>query len=180
MLIQFKDSILILVDYQERLVPVIENGQCALEKSRLLLKTALRLSVPVLITEQYPKGLGPTTRKILDLAPQVSPIEKISFSAMQEGAFARALKDSGRRQVVIAGMETHVCLLQTAMDIHVSGYDLFLVRDACGSRRGEDKETAIARLAGQGVTVCTAEMVFFEWLHHAATPQFRDLLPLVK
>jgi len=180
MLIRSKNSVLILVDFQERLVPAIDNGAAAVEKACLLLKVARRLSVPLLITEQYPKGLGPTARVLRDLAPEVSPIEKITFSAMQEGAFVQALRDSGRQQVVIAGMETHVCLFQTAMDIHASGYDVFLVRDACGSRRPEDKETAIERLAGRGATTCTAEMVFFEWLQRAATPVFRELLPLVK
>ena len=180
MLLRQADSVLVLVDVQERLAPAIADADQVIEKTVTLLKAARRLAVPCLVSEQYPKGLGPTIPPLERLLNEGERFEKVHFSALRADPFRTQVETIGRSQAVLAGMETHVCLLQTAMDFLGRGVETFVVADACGSRRERDKTAALARMTAQGINVVTSEMVLFEWLERAATPDFRDLLGLIR
>ena len=172
-------SVLVVIDLQERLLVEFPTRQSVIEQSVRLVRVAHELAVPVLATEQYPKGLGPMEAPVTE-ALGVAPIEKVSFGCMGEPRFAEALKESGRRQLVIVGAETHVCVLQTALSALASGYEVFVVADAVASRRQEQYDAGLDRLRAAGVGVVTVEMVIFEWLGCAGTAEFKRVLPFIK
>ena len=177
MLIDRADSIFLVIDMQARLLPAIEGGEAILDRAMLLAETARRLGVPILATEQNPAGLGGT---VPALAAYVeAPIRKRHFNACAGSALLDRLSE-GRKTIVAAGAEAHVCVLQTALDLRRLGYSVFVVVDATGSRCAIDKETALGRIAAQGCAVVTAEMVAFEWLALCDDPQFREILALIK
>lgn len=180
MLIRHDESLLLVIDVQERLAPAIEGGGQVVQRAELLLRAAKRLGVPMLATEQYRKGLGLTLAVLCEQLPPERRIEKLAFSAWQEPAFAEALKGEGKRQILVAGMECHVCVLQTVLDLLDAGYEVFLIRDAVGSRKAIDREAGLARMERAGAVPVTAEMVVFEWLGRAGTPEFKDLIDLIK
>ncbi len=175
-----ENSVLIVVDVQERLAPAIHEHETVVANTRILQQAADRLDVPVLVSEQYPRGLGPTIQPVASLAAADQVIEKIEFSAAANTTFANRLADLQRGTAVVCGMEAHVCVLQTVMDLAAGGTDVALVRDACGSRDPANAEAAFARAARDGVAIATTEMVVFEWLHRAGSPEFRELSRLIK
>ena len=171
-----QSSALLLIDFQSRLMPAIENGAAVVANARRLLTAAAMFEVPALITEENPAGLGGT---LPELAAEGTPIFcKMSFDACRMPGFLDRLPD--RPDLVVAGCETHVCVLQTALGLIDAGRRVWLVRDAVGSRRAESKETAIRRLQRHGAEIVTTEMVVFEWLQTAEHPRFREALALVK
>ena len=174
MLLKAEHSLLLVVDIQERLAPAIDGGQAVLEHSLWLARVAQRLEVPVLATVQYPQGLGPLLPELAVLLPPETVVEKSHFSAVAEGCLD-ALPDYGRRQVVLTGTETHVCVLQTALDLIARGKEVFVVAEAVGSRRPEDKALALERLRQHGAQIVSREMVAFEWLHRAGNERFRQI-----
>jgi nicotinamidase-related amidase len=180
MLLRANDSILIVVDMQARLVPAVAQSEEVTGRVAFMLQVARRLDVPVILTEQYPAGLGGTVEAVRAQAPDSPIVEKTSFSAMREPDFARRLSALRRRQAVVCGAETHVCVLQTAAETATTGFDTFVVADACGSRRDSDKRAGLERLARHGIEAVTSEMVAFEWLHRAGTDAFRDVIKLIK
>ncbi len=180
MLIQRDRSCLVLVDFQEKLLPSIEGGAGAVARARILAEAARRLDVPVAATEQYSPGLGRTEASLRALVPPGNIVEKQHFAAGREPAFQRLVAELGRPDFVLAGCETHVCLLQTALSLREEGRRVVVVCDAVGSRRVADRDAALARMERQGVELATSEMVVFEWLERAPSPEFRDLLPLLK
>ncbi len=180
LLIEAAASCLVAVDLQERLAPAISGRDKVVRKAALLLRAAARLKVPVLLTEQYPKGLGGTLPEILQLAPGADKVEKIAFSSLADPGFLERYRALGRRQVVLLGTEAHVCMLQTGLDMLSDGAALFVVADAVGSRDPADARAALQRLERAGATIVTAEMVVFEWLRRAGTEDFRHLLRYIK
>jgi nicotinamidase-related amidase len=170
-------SALLLVDFQSRLMPAIADGDAVVANAHRLLDAARLLELPVVVTEQYAKGLGPTVPE-LDPGPDVAVFHKTSFDACRMPDFLGVLPD--RQALVVAGCETHVCVMQTALGLIDAGRQVFLVRDAVGSRRAENKEAAIRRLERHGAEIVTTEMVIFEWLERIEHPRFRDALALVK
>ncbi|HEV8030216.1 MAG TPA: isochorismatase family protein [Stellaceae bacterium] len=170
-------SALLLIDFQSRLMPAIEGGAAAVANAGRLLNAARMLEIPVLVTEQNAKGLGPTVPELLPTTDD-SVFHKMSFDACRMPGFLDLLPE--RRHLVIAGCETHVCVMQTALGLIAGGRRIWLVRDAVGSRRAESKETAIRRLERHGAEIVTTEMVIFEWLGTAEHPRFRDALALVR
>lgn len=180
-LLDARQSQLIIIDIQERLAPAIKEGDAALKATLLLNKAAQQLGVPVTVTEQYPKGLGATVPALkAALANDATIFEKIHFSAMREAAFARHLKAQERPQLVICGMEAHVCVLQTALDAKAAGFPVAFVTDAVGSRAEHSRAIAFQRAQQAGLTLVTAEMVVFEWLERAGTDDFKTIAPLLK
>ena len=171
---------LLVIDLQARLAPAIEAVDRVLDRAAFLLRCARHLGVPILATEQYPKGLGPTVPAIAELLEPGETLEKIHFGCVDEPACAQRLTEAGRRQVVVLGTEAHVCVLQSVAALKDRGLAPFVVADAVGSRRAADKEAALARLAQAGVPVVTSEMVAFEWLGRAGTPEFKDLQALIR
>jgi nicotinamidase-related amidase len=176
-------SVLAAIDLQERLLGVFseEVSPALVKQAALLIDAARILDIPVLATEQYPKGLGVTVEAIRSRLPvSVAPIEKITFSGARSEAFRSALAATGRRHVLLCGAETHVCVLQTALDLLDAGYHVSVAADAVGSRRRLDWERGLALLERAGATVGTSEMFVFHWLERAGTAEFKAVAPLVK
>ncbi|MDA8870970.1 hydrolase [Rhizobiaceae bacterium] len=180
MLIRATDSVLVVIDMQERLVPAMLAPARTLKNATLLLETANELEIPAMLTEQYPAGLGRTVPEVLRVADGIPIFEKVHFSCMEDATFAAAMKSHGRRQVVIAGMEAHICVVQTAASLLEMGYEVFVVSDATASRTIESESACVARLSAAGVGIVTSEMVVFEWLGQAGTPAFKRMLPRIK
>lgn len=170
-------SALLIIDFQTRLMPAIEDGPAAVANARRLVEAADMLDVPVLFTEQNAGGLGPTVPDLAALA-RGRVAQKMTFDACRAIGFVDRLEAG--RAVVVAGCETHVCVLQTALGLLDTGRRVHLVRDAVGSRRAESKEAAIRRLERHGAEIVTTEMVLFEWLGSAEHPRFREVLALLK
>jgi nicotinamidase-related amidase len=177
MLLSAERSVLLLIDLQQRLLPAIHDGGSVISRAARLAEAALLLDVPVLATEQYPEGLGPTVESLAGY-PQET-LAKTAFSAAAAPGFP-GLLPAGTREVVIAGVETHVCVLQTALDLLGPRHRVILVADAAGSRDPADHQAAVDRARQHGVEVVTSEMVLFEWLRDARHPRFREVHKLVK
>ena len=173
-------SALVLIDFQEKLFPHVHEYQRVLSRVDLLLSAAKLLQIPLLLTEQYPKGLGGTIKEIRNALPQVQPLEKMDFSCFAAPGFRERLSALKRDQIVLAGIETHICLAQTALELASSGEKVFVVADATSSRRSLDAKTALKRLDQSGLTVTTAEAVVFEWLRRAGTEEFKAIQPKLK
>lgn len=180
MLIERSNSVLLVVDIQARLMPAIHQAEMVELGAVILLDAAARLGIPRLISEQYPKGLGETVPMVAAAAADVTPMPKIAFSCAADPAIAAAVDATGRRLVVLAGAEAHVCVLQTALGFKAAGYDVVVVADATSSRRPESKNVALRRASQAGITVATVEMVLFEWLGAAGTEEFRAISRLIK
>ena len=180
MLLTADQSVLIVIDVQERLAPAMHGLSDCLRNTEILMRAAARLGVPVIVTEQYPKGLGRTVESLAALAAPESVVEKITFSATGSDDFDQRLDALGRPEPVICGIEAHVCVLQTALRLRDRGQRAWLVRDATTSRRPESAAAALERAARAGVEPVTTEMVVFEWMRQAGTPEFRELSALIK
>jgi nicotinamidase-related amidase len=175
-----EDAILVMIDFQERLMPAMED-QDDLEESVCKLVNGIRtLDVPVLVTQQYTKGLGQTVPDIAEALGEFSPIEKADFSATGELNFLEALNETGKTSVILCGIETHVCVAQTALTLLELGYDVFLVLDAVSSRSKTDKKTAINRMVQAGAKPVTVEAVLFELLVTAKAAEFKEISRIVK
>lgn len=173
-------SALLIVDVHERLLPTIDQADRVVDRCRALMKMARLLRVPILVTEHVPHKLGPTTDALRALVTDGEVLAKRHFCAADEPSVAQTLAAAGRPQLVIAGLESHVCVLQTALGFAERGYRPHVVADACGSRREEWRAVAMDRLRAAAVPVVTAEMVMFEWLEHAERPEMRELIALIK
>ena len=180
MLLKATESVLIVIDLQSRLVPAVADHDRVVANAAILMRAARRLDVPVLLTEQYPKGLGRLVPEIARLAPDGATVEKLCFAAPAEQAFRERLEALDRGQVIVVGMEAHVCVLQAALMLVEHGYETCVVADATGSRDPANREAALSRMAANGVEVATTEMVVFEWLQVAGTDAFRELSKLIK
>lgn len=180
MLIKAGRSVLVVIDMQQRLVPAMLAPARTLKNAALLIEAAREMDVPVMLTEQYPKGLGHTVSEVADVAAGCPVFEKVHFSCMEDQAFAEALNDLGRQQVVLAGMEAHICVVQTAASLLEAGYEVFVASDATAARSAASEDACLKRLSAAGVGIVTTEMVVFEWLGKAGTPSFKKMLPKVK
>lgn len=180
MLLDHSQSCLLPIDLQARLLPAIADPQRIIANNAILLKSAGRLAVPVLASEQYPRGLGPIVPDLAALLPENAVIEKLAFSCLRDPAYQQRFIALGRRQVVVTGAETHVCVLQTVLVLRDWGQEVYVVADACGSRTPDNHRAGLARMQAAGATLVTTEMVVFEWLERAGTPEFKELSALVK
>lgn len=174
-------SRLLIVDVQEKLVATLPESlrDRLLATCRFLAEGAKLLSVPIGITEQYPQGLGPTADTLRPYCD--NPPAKKRFSCVECLAWPAAAESTdGRFQVVVAGMETHVCVLQTVFDLLSSGYQVYVVADAIASRREMDQQVALERMAASGAVITTAEGVLFEWAETAEAVEFKALSGLIK
>ena len=174
MLMDANESGLLVVDVQERLCPAVDDWQRVVDRVIWLVRLARRLGVPVMASEQYPKGLGPTHPDVLAELPAGIMGEKLHFSCAASGCL-ESFEANRKSQLVICGMESHVCVLQTAMEFAALGRKVFLVADAVTSRNPQDKALALERMRRNGVEVVSAEMVAFEWLRKAGTEEFREI-----
>ena len=176
------DSILLLIDIQEKLAHAMSENvrQSVLQQTKSLLTAATTLGVPIVVTEQYPRGLGPTEDVLKqNFHDDVSVIEKTCFSCFESDSFNQTIESSQKRQVIITGMEAHICVLQTAIDLQQTGFSVFVVEDAIASRVESNKHNAIERLRQAGVVVSNTESVIFEWLRDAKHEHFKALSRLI-
>lgn len=172
------DTVVVVVDIQDRLLAKVPTGATLVRNAGFVLDAANLLGVPVVATEQYPKGLGPTTAEIARRVTGAVPA-KTAFSCCGASGFLHDLRGLGRPNVVLIGMETHVCVMQTALDLLGSGYAVFLPVDAVASRSAVDHDTALRRLERTGAVPTTVEAVAFEWVADASHPQFKAVSRLV-
>ena len=173
-------SVLMVIDIQTKLAPSVDNAEGVVANTTKLLNVADALDVPILATEQYPKGLGPTIDQLVPLIPTGAIIEKEHFCSTSDPICAARLDDLARRQVVLTGMEAHICVLQTALDLKSRNYAPIIVADAVSSRAVANYQAALDRARHEGVDIATTEMVVYEWLEKANTDAFRAVLPLIK
>ena len=182
-LLSAANSLLVLVDIQAKLLAVMAEAEAQLMTANtgVLLHASGLLNIPVLLTEQYPKGLGATDAGIVRQLPAATPIfEKTGFSCCAAEGFDAALASSGRKQVILTGLEAHVCVLQTALELSHNGYQVYVIEDAVCSRKAEHKSYALQRMQQQGITVINYESVLFEWLRDARHPDFRRISSLLR
>lgn len=176
------DSLLLVIDLQERLAAAMDQDalQSLIRNVAILLDSTHELGLPVLVTEQYVKGLGPTLPALKEKAGHASFHEKISFSCCGNDDFMAKLKATGKRQIIVCGTETHVCVQQTVLDLLNAGYSVHVVKDAVMSRSPDNRQTAIEAMTLAGAIPTCTETVVFQWLKVAGTETFRKLSKLVK
>lgn len=175
-LIDLERSLLLLIDFQTRLMPAMHDAEATLRNAGRLLETAGMLGVPCLLTEQNPAGLGPTVAQLP--VGDATVVPKQSFGACGEAGFADRIPANA--QVIVAGVEAHVCVLQTVLELLDAGHEVHVASDAIESRRPESKKTAIRRMERHGAEIVTTEMVLFEWLRTARHPRFREVAALIR
>lgn len=174
------DSALLLIDLQERLKPVIHDHERILLNCGKLLQAARRLKIPLAVTEHCPEAIGYSLPQLREHLAAEEIYCKRHFGAADEMPFRERISNLGRQQWILCGVEAHVCLLQTALGLRRMEKDVFIVADATGSRKDENRLMALERLRGAGCIVVTTEMVLFEWLEHADNPAFKEVLRLIK
>jgi len=175
-----ENTVAVCVDYQEKLMPGIHNGERVLQRAEILIKGLRLLGVPVIVTQQYTKGLGGTVEPVHSALEEYAPFDKLTFGGYDDEAIRTAIDESGRKNVLVFGTETHICVLQTALGAMDAGYQVLVVDDCCGSRREEDKESGLRRAMCEGASVACSESVLFELTRVAGTETFKAISRLVK
>lgn len=171
---------LVLIDIQGKLASLMHEREALYCQLQILVKGAQVLRLPILWLEQYPQGLGPTIPEVADLLSGQRPLTKTCFSACGLRAFQAQLRQSGRRQILLAGIESHICVYQTARDLLDSGYQVEVVADAVSSRTAENKALGLQKMASAGAQITAVEMCLFELLQAAGTAEFKQIAALVK
>lgn len=174
-----QETVLVLVDLQAKLVPAIHGHEDLIRSAARLVRGAQVLGVPIVHTEQNPRGLGPTVDEVASLLT-APPVVKMSFSCCGEPGFLDALQALGRRRVLLAGIETHVCVYQTVTDLVGGGYEVQVVADAVSSRTPADRSVGLERMTAAGASVTSVETALFELLGRAEGPKFKEILSIVK
>lgn len=179
-----EDSVLVVVDVQERLVPAIhkELYERSLKNFKIVIEAAGTLGLPIVLTEQYPKGLGRTVPDVVQALEGKSyeRIEKVTFSCGRDEGFLAAIAKIARRQIVLIGMETHVCVYQTSVDLINAGYEVFVLDDAVSSRFPHNYQSGIEALRDAGAVVVSTETAVFQWMKVAGTPEFKKISSLLR
>ena len=175
-----QDTKLVVVDLQERLFPHINNNEQLLQKCKTLIEGIKLLNIPIIVTEQYVKGLGKTLERVSESLGEFDPIEKMTFSCMGESNFNLKIEEHFIKNVLICGIESHVCVLQTAIDLLEAGHTPIVVADAISSRNPYDKKIALQRFATEGIRVTTVESILFELCKVSGNEQFKAISKLVK
>jgi nicotinamidase-related amidase len=172
------DTGLLVVDVQEKLLPLIPRHEVLVWNHRRLIDGAKILGLPVAATEQYPKGLGPTTPSLASLLPPIPA--KLAFSCGERGDVFEQFRARRVHKILVAGIETHVCVQQTVLDLLADGYRVYVAVDAVGSRHLLDHEVALRRMDSAGATLTTVEAALFEWCERAGSPEFKQISALVR
>ncbi len=181
MLLEASKSSLLVVDVQQRLLPAMAEPERIVSRCQILLKAAAALDIPVTISEQYPKGLGHTVPELI--YPSAKVFEKLTFSCWRDSEMRKAfieLHEHERPLIIVAGIEAHVCALQSCIDLYNAGFGVFAVADAMGSRDPSSAQLAYDRMRGAGIQVINTEMALFELMEKAGTPVFKTLSALIK
>jgi nicotinamidase-related amidase len=176
-----KDDVLgLVIDLQEKLVPLVDGPERLITKNRLLIEGLNLLDIPIILTEQYPRGLGKTVAGISDLFVRDIPYEKHTFSCLEDPGIRSRIQSFGKKTVIIAGIEAHVCVLQTVLDLGAMGMTPVVVADAVSSRSVVDRQIALDRISATGGCITTVESVLFELMRTAQHPSFKAISKLIK
>lgn len=175
-----KRCVVVAIDLQEKLLPAVSGAETVVKNARILLAGARALGLPTLVTEQYPKGLGRTVPELAEAVSDAPVFEKLSFSCAGSAEFLAALRATGRTQTLLCGVETHVCVQQTVLDLLREGFVVHLAADASASRNPENRFLALERLRAEGTTVTSVESALFELLRAAGTEEFKLISKLVR
>jgi len=179
-MLDIANTVLLIVDIQGKLAHLMAGKELLFKNVQKLIKGSQTLGVPILWVEQNPKGLGPTIPEIATLLSDIEPISKMSFSSCRNDRFVQALKALARKQILISGIEVHICVYQTAADLVAMGYEVQAVADAVSSRTLENKEIGLQKMRDAGVGVTSVETALFELLKVAEGDQFRNIIKIVK
>jgi nicotinamidase-related amidase len=175
-----ENTVALVIDVQEKLLRVMYQKEKLVENLQQLIKGMKVFGIPMIFTEQYPQGLGPTVPEIAQLVPDVQPLAKVCFSCYDDENFVRSLQQSGRKQVLVSGIESHICVYQTASDLIDNGYEVHVVADTISSRTLENKEIAIKKMIHAGAILTSTETVLFELLRIAKGERFKAISQIVK
>jgi len=175
-----EDSLGLVIDMQEKLFPHIDQNQILMRNTTILLKGLESLGISVIFTEQYPVGLGPTLQEFKTHITHFKPVEKISFSCCDEETFLDELKYSGKKNIILCGVEAHVCVLQTVLDLLKRSYIPVVIADCVSSRKRDDKIIALERMRQEGAVISSYESILFELARIAGTDTFKTISKLVK
>lgn len=170
----------LVIDFQEKLMPVMDKAEALEARTGILLKGLRTLEVPMLFTQQYTKGIGMTIPSLFEAAGEEKYFDKITFSCMDDETIRNAVEASGKKNVIVCGIESHICVLQTCMDLKEAGYTPILVVDCMSSRKESDKEIAILRAQQEGILLTTTEAILFELTRKAGNPTFKEISRLIK
>ena len=175
-----EDTIAVMIDMQEKLAPHIHEIEEVVANQKILVQGLQALEIPILATEQYRKGLGTTLADLNELLGTTEPTEKMTFSCWDDQGFKAALKDSGKKSVILFGIETHVCVLQTVLDLLEDGYQPVIIENCVSSRKEKDKQLALRRMEQEGAVISSAESILFELCRVSGTDAFKQISRLVK
>ncbi|MBR7158082.1 MAG: isochorismatase family protein [Alphaproteobacteria bacterium] len=175
MLVNYLDSLLLVLDVQERLLATVFSPRTVIENNKRLLKSSLKFNVPVIFAEQTPDSLASTLNEIKEMVPEAKIFPKKHFSAWKNETIKKEIKSLNKKQIIITGLEAHICVLQTAFDLKEAGYDVFVVANAISSAFDYDYQEAINRMRASSINIVTSEMVRCEWLAGSQTEDFKDL-----
>lgn len=179
-LLQPEDSALLVIDIQERLAAVMTERKKVVDNCLHLIELSRLLNIPVIVTEQYPKGLGPTVEEIRKALPEYKPFEKLSFNCCDEKGFMELIENLKRRRLILTGMETHICVLQTCLGLLKKGFYVHVVSDAVCSRSEENKKTGLEVMRDAGAVITCTETVLFQELKVAGTEEFKIISKRIK
>ena len=183
-MLEIKNTLLLMIDVQVKLFAAMYEQEALCRNLQILLKGAGMLDLPMIATEQYPSGLGSTIPEIAALfsefRPETRPLEKLSFSCCADKDCMEAITRAERKQILLAGIETHVCVYQTAMDLLEAGYSVQIITDAVSSRTARNRDIGLQKMQAAGAGLTSIEIVLFELLRTAESPKFRDLSRLIK
>jgi len=180
MRIKPEETMAVVIDYQSKLMPAIFENEVLIAKSAILLQGLKELEIPMIVSQQYTKGLGETVEPIAEAIGEFEAFEKKTFSLYQDEELKKAIDASGKKNAVICGAEAHICVLQTVIDLCEAGYNVFLVEDCIGSRKPNDKAIALKRAEKEGAFLTTYEEVLYELTMGAANPHFKAISKLTK
>lgn len=174
-----EDSLLLVIDIQDRLEPAMDRGDRVVKNTQILLESVKLLDIPVVFTEQYPKGLGNTLSKILEIQENPDVYEKNSFTGCIDGVNSK-IKELGKKKIIIVGMETHVCVLQTCRDLLSQGYYVHIAKDGVASRTRENYKNSLGTMRDMGAVISNTETILFDLLKKAGTEEFKAISKMIK
>ncbi len=179
-LLSSQEAVLVIIDIQERLAGAVLKGDSVINNCSRLVELAKLFNIPIIVTEQYPKGLGRTVGELTTVLPIFNPILKSNFSCCMESGFMDALDPLSRKSVILTGMETHICVLQTCVDLLIKGYHVHVVSDAVSSRTEDNWRSGIEYMRDAGAAICGTETVLFQVLKAAGSDEFKTISKLIK
>ncbi|MHB8128645.1 MAG: hydrolase [Mobilitalea sp.] len=181
MRILVEDTLALVVDFQERLVPVIDHNVELIHNTEILIKGLKALKVPLLVTQQYTKGIGMTVPELaIVMGEDFSFFDKLTFSCAEDDTIINNIAESGKSNIIVCGIEAHICVLQTVIDLIAKGYHVILVEDCVGSRKESDRQVGIRRAIAEGAVITSYESVLFELTRVAKTEVFKEISRLIK